>query len=76
MITYKVLLLSREGYYRWVDHSIPYAAHKGKRGGLVTPLSACDDDQNSGDTTVSTQHISFDSDFQINCLVLENTMDN
>ena len=76
MITYKVLLLSREGYYRWVDHSIPYAAYKGTRGGLAISISACDDDQNSGDTTVSTQNISFASDFQINWLVLENSMDN
>ncbi|XP_027106256.1 metacaspase-3 [Coffea arabica] len=46
--------MNREGYYRWVDHSIPYAAYKGTRGGLAISFSACDDDQNSGDTTVFT----------------------
>lgn len=46
--------MNREGYYRWVDHSIPYAAYKGTRGGLAISISACDDDQNSGDTTVFT----------------------
>lgn len=42
----------REGNYKWEDHFVPYAEYKGTAGGLAISISACDDHQNSQDTTV------------------------
>lgn len=42
---------SRAGYFRWEDHRI--SSYKGTRGGTAFSISACNDDQSSGDTTVS-----------------------
>lgn len=42
---------SRAGYFMWEDHRI--STFKGTRGGTAISISACDDHQNSGDTTVS-----------------------
>ncbi|GAA0147499.1 hypothetical protein LIER_36529 [Lithospermum erythrorhizon] len=42
-----------DGYYLWQDHRISHA-YKGTNGGLAISLSACDDHQTSGDTTVFT----------------------
>ncbi|KAG8368663.1 hypothetical protein BUALT_Bualt15G0069200 [Buddleja alternifolia] len=46
-----VCRIKRQGNYRWEDHCIPHAAYKGTSGGLAISISACDDHQNSGDTT-------------------------
>ncbi|KAI3445740.1 hypothetical protein Pfo_002405 [Paulownia fortunei] len=48
-----VCRINREGYYKWEDHSTPYA-YKGTAGGCAISISACDDHQNSGDTTAFT----------------------
>ncbi|KAL3843760.1 hypothetical protein ACJIZ3_001163 [Penstemon smallii] len=49
-----VCKINREGYFKWEDHQIPHAAYKGTSGGRATSISACDDHQNSGDTTAFT----------------------
>ncbi|KAL6517635.1 hypothetical protein OROMI_033336 [Orobanche minor] len=41
------------GYYKWEDHSNP-RIYKGTSGGNAISISACDDHQNSGDTTAFT----------------------
>lgn len=46
---------SRNGNYHWEDHHVSHAtSFKKTRGGIALCFSACDDHQNSGDTTVST----------------------
>ncbi|KAA8545613.1 hypothetical protein F0562_020397 [Nyssa sinensis] len=40
------------GDYNWEDHRV--AAYKGTSGGMAFCFSACDDDQNSGETTLFT----------------------
>ncbi|KAG8368660.1 hypothetical protein BUALT_Bualt15G0068800 [Buddleja alternifolia] len=47
-----VCRINREGYYKWEDHRLPYTAYKGTNGGYAISISACDDNQSSGDTTV------------------------
>ncbi|XP_011087895.1 metacaspase-1 isoform X3 [Sesamum indicum] len=50
-----VCRMNREGYYKWEDHRVPHAAaYKGTSGGIAIGISACDDHQNSGDTTAFT----------------------
>ncbi|KAL2476892.1 Metacaspase-1 [Forsythia ovata] len=51
-----VCRINREGYFKWDDHSIPHAAYKGTSGGCAISISACDDHQNSGDTTAFTDN--------------------
>lgn len=38
----------------WEDHRVQYNSYKGTNGGLAVSISACDDHQNSGDTTYFT----------------------
>lgn len=38
----------------WEDHRVQYNSYKGTNGGLAISTSACDDHQNSGDTTYFT----------------------
>ncbi|CAI9765372.1 unnamed protein product [Fraxinus pennsylvanica] len=45
--------INREGYYKWDDHRVSHI-YKGTSGGHAISISACDDHQNSVDTTVST----------------------
>ncbi|KAL0335110.1 UNVERIFIED_CONTAM: Metacaspase-1 [Sesamum radiatum] len=50
-----VCRMNREGYYKWEDHRVPHPApFKGTSGGIAIGISACDDHQNSGDTTAFT----------------------
>ncbi|KAI5661388.1 hypothetical protein M9H77_20711 [Catharanthus roseus] len=49
-----VCRMNREGNYKWEDHFVPYAEYKGTAGGLAISISACDDHQNSQDTTYFT----------------------
>ncbi|KAL0365154.1 UNVERIFIED_CONTAM: Metacaspase-1 [Sesamum angustifolium] len=50
-----VCRMNREGYYKWEDHRVPHPApYKGTSGGIAIGISACDDHQNSGDTTAFT----------------------
>jgi len=44
---------NRKGYYGWEDQRNPRAGYKGTRGGLAVCISACDDDGNAADTSVS-----------------------
>ncbi|CAN4107968.1 unnamed protein product [Withania somnifera] len=44
--------INRAGYFMWEDHRI--SSFKGTRGGTAISISACDDHQNSGDTTAFT----------------------
>nr|AFK93070.1 MC1 [Petunia x hybrida] len=44
--------INREGYFMWEDHRI--SSYKGTNGGTAISISACDDHQNSGDTTAFT----------------------
>ncbi|KAG8368666.1 hypothetical protein BUALT_Bualt15G0069500 [Buddleja alternifolia] len=46
-----VCRINREGYYNWEDHRLPYTAYKGTNGGYAISISACNDNQSSGDTT-------------------------
>jgi len=46
------LSTNRKGYYGWEDHRNP-RFYKGTRGGLAVCISACDDDGNAADTSVS-----------------------
>ncbi|PIN21452.1 Metacaspase involved in regulation of apoptosis [Handroanthus impetiginosus] len=48
-----VCRIDRQGFYIWEDHR-SHVAYKGTSGGLAVSVSSCDDDQNSGDTTVFT----------------------
>ncbi|GFP98706.1 metacaspase-3 [Phtheirospermum japonicum] len=48
-----VCRINRGGYYKWEDHRNPHA-YKGTSGGYAISISACDDHQNSGDTTAFT----------------------
>ncbi|CAK9163132.1 unnamed protein product [Ilex paraguariensis] len=43
--------ISPEGLYGWEDQWIPQGGYKGTSGGIAISLTACDDNQNSGDTT-------------------------
>ncbi|KAL8521120.1 hypothetical protein ACS0TY_011604 [Phlomoides rotata] len=45
--------INREGYYKWEDHRTR-TAYRGTSGGHAFSISACDDHQNSGDTTAFT----------------------
>ncbi|CAA0838151.1 Metacaspase-3 [Striga hermonthica] len=45
--------MNRDGYYKWEDHRTLHA-YKGTSGGYAICISACDDYQNSGDTTAFT----------------------
>ncbi|CAN4110560.1 unnamed protein product [Withania somnifera] len=45
-------IINRAGYFTWKDHRI--SSYKGTRGGTAISVSACDDHQSSGDTTVFT----------------------
>ncbi|KAM3219722.1 hypothetical protein P3S67_019493 [Capsicum chacoense] len=45
-------IINRAGYFRWEDHRI--SSYKGTRGGTAFSISACNDDQSSGDTTAFT----------------------
>ncbi|KAG8368668.1 hypothetical protein BUALT_Bualt15G0069700 [Buddleja alternifolia] len=47
-----VCRINREGYYNWEDHRLPYTAYKGTNGGYAISISACNDNQSSGVTTV------------------------
>ncbi|KAH6833277.1 hypothetical protein C2S53_018111 [Perilla frutescens var. hirtella] len=49
-----VCRLSRDAYYKWEDQRIPNSAFKGTSGGFAISITACDDHQNSGDTTAFT----------------------
>ncbi|KAK4491210.1 hypothetical protein RD792_001943 [Penstemon davidsonii] len=49
-----VCRINRQGYFKWENHIIPNAAYKGTSGGRAISISACDDHQNSGDTTAFT----------------------
>ncbi|KAG8368665.1 hypothetical protein BUALT_Bualt15G0069400 [Buddleja alternifolia] len=49
-----VCRINREGYYNWEDHRLPYTAYKGTNGGYAISISACNDNQSSGDTTAFT----------------------
>ncbi|VFQ78226.1 unnamed protein product [Cuscuta campestris] len=50
-----VCRMNREGYMKWEDHRNPYSSiYKGTSGGTAISISACDDDQNSADTTAFT----------------------
>lgn len=42
--------MNREGSYKWEDHRVRHA-YNGTKGGLAISISACDDHENSGDTT-------------------------
>ncbi|XP_059313754.1 metacaspase-3-like [Lycium ferocissimum] len=44
--------INRAGNFMWEDHRINY--NRGTRGGTAISISACDDHQNSGDTTAFT----------------------
>ncbi|KAK4739762.1 hypothetical protein R3W88_003459 [Solanum pinnatisectum] len=44
--------INRAGYFMWEDHRI--RSYKGTNGGIAISISACDDHQNSGDTTAFT----------------------
>nr|XP_016502223.1 PREDICTED: metacaspase-3-like [Nicotiana tabacum] len=44
--------INRAGHFMWEDHRI--STYKGTRGGTAISISACDDHQNSGDTTAFT----------------------
>ncbi|CAH9084678.1 unnamed protein product [Cuscuta epithymum] len=47
--------MTRDGYVKWEDHRTPYSnVYKGTSGGTAISISACDDDQNSADTTAFT----------------------
>ncbi|KAK6156842.1 hypothetical protein DH2020_011090 [Rehmannia glutinosa] len=48
-----VCRINRDGFYKWEDHR-SHAAYKGTSGGNAISISACDDHQNSGDTTAFT----------------------
>ncbi|KAL9174540.1 hypothetical protein ABFS82_02G058900 [Erythranthe guttata] len=48
-----VCRINRDGYYKWEDHRTA-AAYRGTSGGYAISISACDDHQNSGDTTAFT----------------------
>lgn len=43
----------RDGRGTWEDHRLPLAEYRGTGGGLAISISACEDHQNSQDTTVS-----------------------
>ncbi|KAF5936968.1 hypothetical protein HYC85_024474 [Camellia sinensis] len=45
--------MNQQGYYAWEDHRVS-TAYKGTSGGTAICFSACDDDQNSGDTMAFT----------------------
>lgn len=45
-----ILFLSRDGFYQWEEHQL---TNKGTSGGKALCISACADDQNSADTSVS-----------------------
>lgn len=49
-----VCRINREGYYKWEDQRISRAPYRGTSGGYAVSISACDDHQNSGDTTAYT----------------------
>nr|GLL23840.1 metacaspase-3-like [Ipomoea trifida] len=46
--------MNRDGSAKWEDHRNPYSAYKGTSGGTAICISACDDHQNSADTTAFT----------------------
>lgn len=45
-------IINRVGYFKWDDHRI--SSYKGTSGGTAFSICACDDHQNSGDTTAFT----------------------
>ncbi|XP_051146601.1 metacaspase-3-like [Andrographis paniculata] len=49
-----VCRINRDGYYKWEDQRVAHSAFKGTSGGYAICISACDDHQNSGDTTAFT----------------------
>lgn len=49
----RYVVLRRKGETTWEDQRIQYAEYKGASGGIAVSISACDDHQKSGDTTVS-----------------------
>lgn len=49
-----VCRINREAFYKWEDHRVRNAEFKGSSGGLAVSISACDDYQNTGDTTAFT----------------------
>lgn len=47
-----VCRINGEAFNKWDDHRAPNAAFKATSGGFAISISACDDHQNTGDTTV------------------------
>ncbi|XP_071715359.1 metacaspase-3-like [Rutidosis leptorrhynchoides] len=46
--------IDRGGFYKWEDHNSHVSSFKGTRGGKAICISACDDHQNSADTSAFT----------------------